>query len=644
MSSVMARSRKHLERTLHLALVVAMACVFQVPRMVNAAAVHVKIDLSNQVSPGNFTADRSVRLTDGRSDRKTLPKIDPAGIHPAGVDQASALTLTATVSPTTAYASGADPMTVTASLTGFVGSGAGSVISFTTDLGTLSSPTATTNVSGVVEIQLTSVISGLATITATADTTATSSVTATFIPALSPQIAKYALPTAGSRVARGSIISYTIVVTAPPGNLANLVITDTIPANTSYISGSKSGTGVVSGPDPVTMTQAFVAAGSTATLTFRVAVTTGVTTTTEITNVASISTATSSPTSTAPITHVVSIPAQVAVSVLTDTQVAGGAPTTVTASVTDGAGNPIFGESVSGLISPTARGTLSPFGQTNESGQTFAIWTPGTVSGNGVITASVGAISGTAAITVTPGPVSSVDVGASPDLIVANGVSTTTVTATLRDQFGNLTPSAPVTLSTNLGTLAPVTATTNVSGVVTATLTSAASIGVATVQASSGGQTGTTTVRFGVAPGQFTAVLTTSTLITTGNLLTYTFVLTNNGAVTQTNVGMIAAIPAETTFISVSGGVYGGGLERSRRIKPAATDVNAVSWTGTLAPGESHTIIYTVRVTKLFGPLTATAQGVVDAVEIFSSGPVTTTVVPAVQLRLSQVLNQTPFE
>ena len=628
MSNAVARSKKHLllHRVLSLALMVGLTCVSQVST-VDAGTVHTKNNAANQV-----------QLIESRAPLAfTILKVNPLSLH-----QADVITLTATLSPTTAYASGADPLTVTASITGFVGSGAGTVITFTTDLGALSAPTATTNVSGTAQVQLTSVVTGVATITATADVSATEAVTATFIPALEPQIAKYAQPAAGSGIARGSIVSYTIVVTAPPGNLAHLVITDAIPANTSYISGSKSGSGVVGGPNPLTMTQAFVAAGSTATLTFRVAVTTGVTATTEISNVASVATAATPLTSTNPITQAIRIPSQLAVSVLTDTQVAGGSATTVTAFVTDSDGNPILGESVSGLITPTARGTLSPFSKTDISGQAVATWTPGTASGSGVITASVGAISGSAGITVTSGPVTNVAVSASPDLIYANGVSTTTVTAIVEDQFRNLISGAPITFSINLGTIAPITGTTNISGVVTATVTAANSIGAATVQVSAGGQTGQTMVRFGVVPGQFTGVLTASAVISPGKLLTYTFVLTNNGALTQTNVGMIAGIPGETTFISVSGGVYGGGLALIQRIKPSSTNVNAVSWTGSLAPAESHTIVYTVRVDKPLGAVVATAQGVVDAVEIFSSGPVTTTIIPGVLLFMPQLLNEKP--
>jgi CSLREA domain-containing protein len=90
-------------------------------------------------------------------------------------------TLTLDAAPTRQLANGQAPVTGTAALTGLLDLLPGAVISFTTDLGTLSAPTSTTDASGHAWVTLTSTVTGTATITATArvDPFAARSVTAT---------------------------------------------------------------------------------------------------------------------------------------------------------------------------------------------------------------------------------------------------------------------------------------------------------------------------------------------------------------------------------------------------------------------------------------------------------------------------------
>lgn len=83
-----------------------------------------------------------------------------------------------------------------------------------------------------------------------------------------------------------------------------------------------------------------------------------------------------------------------------------------------------------------------------------------------------------------------------PTSIVGDGVTTSTLTFTVKRADGTPVVGAVVTWSTTLGTLPAGTTTTNSSGVTTKVLTSAASTGTATVTASTPGATKTTTVTF----------------------------------------------------------------------------------------------------------------------------------------------------
>ena len=96
----------------------------------------------------------------------------------------------------------------------------------------------------------------------------------------------------------------------------------------------------------------------------------------------------------------------------------------------------------------------------------------------------------------------SVSLAAAPDIIYADGKSTTVITATVRDGGGSLVANnTPVRFTTTLGTLTGDTASTT-SGVARISLTSASSAGTATVTAVSYGATadgssvGATTVEF----------------------------------------------------------------------------------------------------------------------------------------------------
>ncbi|MGH7544001.1 MAG: invasin domain 3-containing protein [Gemmatimonadota bacterium] len=93
------------------------------------------------------------------------------------------------------------------------------------------------------------------------------------------------------------------------------------------------------------------------------------------------------------------------------------------------------------------------------------------------------------AFTITPGPASGAtsQITASPTSIPANGSSTSTITVTLRDAFGNPLTSGgnAVALTTSRGSLGPVS--DHGDGTYTATLTSSTTAGTATVTGTVGG-------------------------------------------------------------------------------------------------------------------------------------------------------------
>jgi adhesin/invasin len=115
-------------------------------------------------------------------------------------------------------------------------------------------------------------------------------------------------------------------------------------------------------------------------------------------------------------------------------------------------------------------------------------------------------------ITLTPGAASALGstIAADPTSIIANGVTTSAITVTLKDANGNVRTAGgdDVFLTTTTGTLSGVT--DNEDGTYTATLTSATVVGTATVTAyigtdDTGGNIGTATVDFTVGAADATA-------------------------------------------------------------------------------------------------------------------------------------------
>ena len=111
------------------------------------------------------------------------------------------------------------------------------------------------------------------------------------------------------------------------------------------------------------------------------------------------------------------------------------------------------------------------------------------------MTASVGSISGTTTVIFSGSGVSTISVSADPTSIVANGISTSTITAIAKTGTGEGVSDIEVSFVADNGSITA-SGITDGEGKATATLTSSTQQGVATVTASVGSISGATTVTF----------------------------------------------------------------------------------------------------------------------------------------------------
>jgi adhesin/invasin len=121
--------------------------------------------------------------------------------------------------------------------------------------------------------------------------------------------------------------------------------------------------------------------------------------------------------------------------------------------------------------------------KTTTSGVAEAVLTSETTAGTAVITATAGSRSQTTNVVFNPDPPDAVEVAADPMAIPANGASTSTVRATVTDQYGNMVADGITCyFNTTLGGVWPPFDTT-LNGVAETTLTSSETIGLAAVTA-----------------------------------------------------------------------------------------------------------------------------------------------------------------
>jgi uncharacterized repeat protein (TIGR01451 family) len=291
---------------------------------------------------------------------------------------------------------------------------------------------------------------------------------------------------------------------------------------------------------------------------------------------------------------------------------------TLTATVTDQFGNLVADGTVVSFT--TSFGALSSNSTTTVNGVATATLSS-TVAGVAVVTAAVGSLSATRLVTFTAGPAAQLMLTATPAIIFANGISQSTVVATVRDAFGNPVFGALVNFLAGIGQFSATSGSSGPNGQVMVTLTSLvpatenifAVVGTLVVQ---------TPVTYQLLPtsqlgliGNLTAVTQTLGVVRKNDLITYTIRITNTGSGVVNNILLVAPIPSGTTYVagSASGGNFSGLslMGMGDMLDPQAVQ-SAVVWSGSLGPGASHALSYTVQVLILEGQIVNQPRVYVD--------------------------------
>jgi len=383
-----------------------------------------------------------------------------------------------TAYPANILANGISTSTITATVSytgGYIVSG---TVSFTTTLGTLSALNATTDADGKASVILTSSTTvGTPTVTATSDSISDTT-TVEFVPG-SP---------------------FTVTVMADPSSItADGVSTSTITATVvdQY-------TNPVTDTTVVTFTTSMGHICTTCGIDGQVTGTTtsGVATailTGTVTGMATITATANSISDTTNVTFTAGPPKVVTVTVDSST-ISCGVTTTIRVTVTDEYHNVVTDTTPVTLTTDLTVNTF-PLTETTKNGLVTAT-IHGDKAASGTITATTtGNVSGTTALTVTYSTPCTLTLVSSLTTIVANGVDSATITATVIDACGNPVSSTTVLFTTSLGSIGSLTTTktTDVNGQAAATLTGTKS-GVATITATADSASGTTTVTFAALP------------------------------------------------------------------------------------------------------------------------------------------------
>ncbi len=222
---------------------------------------------------------------------------------------------------------------------------------------------------------------------------------------------------------------------------------------------------------------------------------------------------------------------------------------TITARVTLN-GNPISGETVSFSATP-ALGTLSALtGVTNAQGYATVAFTPGKYIGVATIYASWGTVSRTTSIAISSGIIT---VSANPLILGAGSTMTSTITARVTLN-GNPLSGETVTFTSFLGTLSRSTVTTDSQGYATTVFTPGTNPGIATINATWGGQTQSTHITIATVDLSITP---NPQIIAAGSSLNSTIItslklngnpLSNALLSFATNLGTLSSSTATTNF------------------------------------------------------------------------------------------------
>jgi adhesin/invasin len=166
----------------------------------------------------------------------------------------------------------------------------------------------------------------------------------------------------------------------------------------------------------------------------------------------------------------------------------GSSTSTATATVTDAFGNPVSGDAVA-FASTGAQG-IGPVTAGATPGTYVATITSTKTAGSAAITATDSSVSphvsGTATLTHVAGPATKVAVVLSPASIVADGITTSTATATVTDANGNPVSSDAVTFASSGSQHVGPAMAGITPGTYVATITSTTTAGTATITATDG--------------------------------------------------------------------------------------------------------------------------------------------------------------
>lgn len=171
---------------------------------------------------------------------------------------------------------------------------------------------------------------------------------------------------------------------------------------------------------------------------------------------------------------------------------------TITATLWDESGEPVTDEDGITVTFFTTLGDLgSPMvTKTAKTGVATAELTSQAPGGMAIISVYADSASDWTQVIFSYGTPTTVTVGAYPTSIVADGVSTSTITATVQDELGYpIVDGTVVTFTTSLGVISPATDTTS-DGEALTTLTSGSTVGTATVTATADSKAGNALVTF----------------------------------------------------------------------------------------------------------------------------------------------------
>ena len=245
----------------------------------------------------------------------------------------------------------------------------------------------------------------------------------------------------------------------------------------------------------------------------------------------------------------------------------GASQTSITVTVRDSAGNNVADGTAVSLS--TSAGTLASAAPTTTNGVATTMLTSPTIVGSATIRATVGGVSASTSVTFIPGIVNSILLTATPNNLTADGSSTSTIKALVKDSNGNVMSDGETisfNVTTGAGTLSHMTdTTTNGTAIVTYTSSSTAGTETVTAQATNGTTTsvditliaasiGTVTVSSSstsiLADGASQALITATVSDTSGNTVadgtTVTFA-TTTGDIDDATAGTQTTVTATTT-------------------------------------------------------------------------------------------------